>query len=582
MHNKIYQFSDFTLNTHTRELIFIDKTVPLSSKAFGILNLLIEKRGEVVEKNEILDKVWKETFVEEANLPVHISSLRRALNEKKGENKFIKTVSGKGYCFVADVSDISVSDQKISKENILTKNNSAKTIAILPFSSIPKTVRNEFLENVIPQGIISDLSKFKEIKILSYTSVSKYQDKETDFEEIGFYLNADHILKGYLSNYNDNYLLNIELIDLTDKSVTWSTETIFGLEEFLQIKSALSDQLAKILKLKPRLKSSEHKTISPEAQKLYYRGMFILESRGSSKKLKQTLLQALDYFYEALRIEKNFALAYFGIGSVYVSMHNHHLPDKESAYKKALEASQKAIELDRHLSEAYILRGSILFMFEKDFPKALKCFRDAERSNPNNADAFHWQSLYYLCFGEFEKAYEFETKAVELAPLSLRYNEQLLRIFYYSADFDKAITQAEEILTFDQNSISSKLFMALSYARMGVYESALDILEETIQFSNLKTLHTYKVQALALAKNFDEADKIVNNLISSKFSEEIDQYDFAVMFASIGNKEKAFAALQKSYAEKSSSLCLLKVDPAFTKLQNDDRFSKLLVDLNLL
>lgn len=581
MPNRIFQFQNFTLNTHTRELLFQNKPVQISSKAYEILLFLLENKGEIVTKDQILDTVWKDTFVEEANLPVHISALRRLLKEKKGESKFIKTISGKGYSFVEDVQKLPDSQKPHTTNQTSVLLYSTTKLAILPFVTIGNSKKNDFLKSVIPQGIISDLSEFKELKILSFSSFNNLTDKKLDLDELGFLFDADFIFAGYLSSIKGKYLLNVELIDISDKTVLWGTELDFRFEDFLEIKTNLSEQIAENLNVKTSKSKISQSKISPEALKLYYRGKHILESRGSKRSVKQVLFKALEYFQTALRVEENFALAYFGIGSVYVSLHNHHFIDKQIAYENALESSNKAIQLNKNLSEALVLKGTIHFMFELQLKTAFTYFEKAANSNTNNADAYHWQSLYHLSNGNFEQATNLEHKAIELEPLSRRYNEQLLRIFYYADEFEKAITQAEEILTFDDQSITAKIFIALSYAKQGLFELALDYIDETIEFTKLKSIYSFKVQILCLANSFQPAKKILQNLKSFYADKEINQYDFAVIYSSLGDTENAINALYDAFAEKNPSMCLIKVDSAFHHLRDNSRFRKLLDKMGL-
>jgi DNA-binding winged helix-turn-helix (wHTH) protein len=111
MGSKVYKFADFILNSETRQLSRLTKNIKLSSNAYDILLYLVERRGEAVGKEKLIREIWGGVFVEENNLAVHISALRRVLGEKRGDNKFIETIAGRGYCFVAPVEEIE-SEQK--------------------------------------------------------------------------------------------------------------------------------------------------------------------------------------------------------------------------------------------------------------------------------------------------------------------------------------------------------------------------------------------------------------------------------------------------------------------------------------
>lgn len=578
--SKVYKFSEFILDKQKVAFYRQDVPIQLSSRAFEMLVYLVEKRGEVVEKEEILDKVWKDSFVEEANLAVHISALRRVLNEKKGESRFIRTVSGRGYSFIAEVEEIESKKLIKTIDSYVNEEKKNISIAVLPFTFENSSEDNEYLANGVTQSLIGDLSKIQDLRVLAYSAVKPYKHSELELQEIGFLLDADKIFTGTISEFKGKWEISAELINAGDKRCLWATTQAFEADDIFEIKKEISFTIVEKLKLKLG-KSHSNKEIDSEAQKLYYRGKFILESRGTRKKIEDILPQALKFFKEAIKREPTYALAYTGIGSVYVSLHNHNLIERDEAFAEAKKALQLALMADDKLSEAYVLKGSIEIMFDMNFIEAEKTLNKAIELNPNNPDSYHWKSIICLCFGKFEEALNLEEKAVKLDPTSTRFNEGLIRIFFFSGNYNKAIIQSEELLEFDGKLLSAFLFFALSYAQLGSFELAEHHAEKTLKIRENSEMILNKAYIYGIWKKRHLAKELLENSLCSYSVNEIDKVDVAMVYSSINEIESAFEYLTQALNEKSVGLLYLKVDVRFNALKSDKRFFELLEKLNL-
>lgn len=584
MNNKLYKIAGFVLDTQRRCFFDNNQLIPLSSRAFDILFYLIEKRGEIVEKEELLHRVWTDSFVEESNLAVHISAIRRVLQEKKGESKYIRTISGRGYSFIAPVAEVTSSQEVASIQSNFSVNEPDLSdrnisIAVLPFTFEQHKNNNEYLADGVTRSLITDLSQISDLKVLSHNAVKKYRNSELELQEIGFLLDADKILIGHISEYKGMLEIVVELINSSDQRCVWGTSHIFNSNDIFEVKKEISLTIAEKLKLKLSIggksKDVDSKEIAAEAQKLYFRGKFILESRTTKKHPDETLNQALKFFRDAVKKEPNYALAYVGIGSVYVSLQNHNLLDREKAYVEAKKALQMALYTDQKMSEIYVLKASIEVMFEMNFSQAEKSLNKAIHLNPNNPDAYHWKSYICMRRGNFTEAFELENKATELDPTSIRFNESLTRIFFFSGDYNKAIIQAEEMLEFDENTLTSYIFVALSYAHLGFFEIALKNIEKAIDIRNSPEIMLNKAFIYGLAKNKPESKKILLQALNQS-DLQIDYADIAQVYSVLGEFEKAFESLDKAFDKNSTNLNLLKIDPRFENLRSDKRFADFL------
>src|SRR5215204_6272215 len=188
---KIYKFRNFYLNPAERQVIKGENCLELTSRTFDVLQLLLENGGDVLTKDEILGKVWNGNFVEEGNLAVHISKLRRLLDETK-DQPFIETVQGSGYRFVAPVQRISQSDweKRLSGINPLPPENVSHewtfdSIAVLPLQNESGDVEIEYLADGLTESFINSLSRLPNLKVIARNTVFRYKNKISDAKEVG-------------------------------------------------------------------------------------------------------------------------------------------------------------------------------------------------------------------------------------------------------------------------------------------------------------------------------------------------------------------------------------------------------------
>ncbi len=583
---KLYKIEDFLLDANKRQFFYQNQTVTLSSRAFDILLYLVERNGEVIEKDALLEAVWTDSFVEESNLAVHISALRRVLQEKKGEARFIRTISGRGYSFVAPVEEVD-SIQNF-REQFKTKKKPLPeekiSLAILPFTFKESQSDNEYLADGVTRSLISELSQIQNLKVLAYSATEKFRDSELELQEIGFLLDADKLLTGHISEYKGKVEIVAELIEAKDKSCIWGAAQTFESDDIFKVKSRIASTIAEKLKLRLNVggKSGGNKVkeINVKAQKLYFRGKFVMESRTTKRQPEEVLYQALKFFQEAVKIEPNYALAHVGIGRVYVSLHNHNLMKRDKAFAEAKKALQFAMYADDSLSEVYVLKVAMEVMFEMKFREAEKSLDKAFELNSNNADVYYWKSYIYLCFGKFAEALNWGRRATELDPTSIYFNDNLTRIFFHSGDYNKAIIQAEEMLEFDEKAVASLFFIALSYAQLGFFEVALEHMEKVIELRKSPETLLNKAYMYGLWGKKTEAENLLKEVLSEA-SSQADSTDIASVYGAIGDVDNLFLYLNRAFEESNTNLGFLKIDARFSRFLRDQRFQELLYKLNL-
>jgi TolB-like protein/DNA-binding winged helix-turn-helix (wHTH) protein/lipopolysaccharide biosynthesis regulator YciM len=481
----LYEFSDFRLDIPERLLIRKGKRVWLSEKAFQTLCVLVEKAGHLVPKDELMSRVWPDSIVEENNLDKSVSTLRHALGEnQKNKGKFIETVRGRGYRFVATVqcvspdlpepvtpigdnqetagSDVSSKNRAFPKQGIIVfasilllaifafllfvvkdsrqhgssaSKGTLPSVAVIPFVNLSKDQDQDYFVDGLAEDILNALSKNPNLRVVARTSAFGFKETNDDLSRIGNKLNVANILKGSLRKQGNQLRVTVQLVRVQDGASVWSETYDRELENVFEIQSDIATQIALALdaelspseKAKIRMKPTSNVT----AYDYYLKGReYYLRRRNDDNE------RAIELFRKALEVDPNFALAYTGLGDAY-HKRTYLFGFPESWLDESIEACRKAIAIDPELSEAYVVLSKS-YNSKRQITKAQEASKKALALNPNSSNALSMHSYYLIRTGELEEALQWAVKVVAIDPTSSWAYYNVASIYFMLADLDQA------------------------------------------------------------------------------------------------------------------------------------------------
>src|SRR5262249_6125458 len=244
--NCIYEFGPFAVLLNERRLLCNGAQVSLTHKAFDTLVILVEHSGQVLEKKEMMEKIWPDTFVEEATLAQNIFTLRKVLGENTTGVQYIETIPKRGYRFVAEVKKSYVERPKT--QTLAPPNLSS--IAILPFDSLLTEENNEYLRLGIADALITKLSNIKQMIIRPTRAVRKYATIDADPTAAGKELAVDLVLTGTIQRLGDKIRISVQLICVNNSTVLWSEKFDETFGDIFTVQDSISEQIIKTLSLK--------------------------------------------------------------------------------------------------------------------------------------------------------------------------------------------------------------------------------------------------------------------------------------------------------------------------------------------
>jgi DNA-binding winged helix-turn-helix (wHTH) protein/TolB-like protein len=611
--NRSYEFGRFRLKVAERVLLRDGEIVPLTPKVFDILLTLVEKSGQVVSKDELMKRVWPDTFVEEGNLTQNISLLRKALGETPEGMQFIETVPRRGYRFVADINEatdlepveIRAATTEIPAAAVTAAparrrtpafvlaagvvvttlvglfyftgwskagNTSAiQSIAVLPFVDESADPDAAYINDKIAESLINSLSKLPKLRVVPRSMVESYKG-QIDLRKVGEDLKVRAVVTGRMRRHGDIISIQANLIDVENVAQLWGQHYDHKVSDVMLVQDDISRDIFENLRLK--LNVEEKKQL--EAYRLYLKGR-----NAWNKRTGDALQEAIDFFNQAIAIDPNYGAAYAGLADCYnMSVVYGRLQPKEG-FPKAKEAAAKALEIDESSAEAHSSMAFIKFRWDWDRTATEQEFQTAIKLKPAYAPAHQWYSSYLVAVERFDEAIAEAKRTEELEPLSFVASSHLGWIYYLSGQNDKAIEQCRKILERDPSSFPARRYLGLAYEAKGMYPEAIGEFQTGVKLSGSPLMLALLGHAYAVAGKKTEAQQVLNDLQQLQEQRYVSPYTVAAIYAGLGDDDQAFKWLDRAVEERDIWLMNLKVDPVFAKLRSQRKFTDTLARIRL-
>jgi TolB-like protein/Tfp pilus assembly protein PilF len=582
--NHLWEFDCYRVDFARRLLLRGAELVQLPAKALDTLLVLIQRRAEVVTKEDLIKAVWPDAFVEEGNLSQSIHVLRRALGESVEEHRYIVTVPGRGYRFVADVREIPEIKGDPASSLSASSLPSRVMLAVLPFEDISRQKDEEYFSDGLTEEMITQLGRMNPewLGVIARTSAMHYKDCDRTVQQIGCELGVSYVLEGSVRRVGRRVRVTAQLIQVADQTHLWAESYDCELGNILALQNdvacAIADEIRIKLRPQERARLGKVRPVNPEAYEAYLKGRYFW-----NKRTKEALEKSVPCFERAIEKDPDYASAYAGLADSYCLLANTAygaLPPKE-AFSKARVATLKALEIDKTLAEAHASLAQ-LDLYEFDWLAAERELRRSIELNPGFAVAHHWYALYLSAKGRFKEALAEANRAYGLDPLSVIINRDLGLIYYYARQPDRAIEQYRKTLELDPNFALAHQALGRAYLEMGMYTKGVEEIQLAVRLSGESVgMLAALAHAYGLAGKTEKARGILGDLMERSRRSYVPPTSIAVIYAGLGEKENALEWLEKAWGEQDVGLHTLKVHPIFNGLCTDPRFQDLLRRMNL-
>lgn len=633
IHDPVRFGEDFVLDLRAYEVRRSGRVLKLERIPMELLILLVERRGQLVSRGQIVDRIWgKDVHLDTDNsINSAIRKIRQTLRDNSEEPRVIQTVPGKGYRFIATVADIeqprkpapessppaqsgplaaSAEVPLRSRRRRLIAGAAAlvlilvalgiwrampakpvpppaapqrRMLAVLPFENLTGDASQDYLSDGLTEELIAHLGNLdpRRLGVIARTSVMHYKNSHAALDQIGRELGVQFVLEGTVRRDPDKVRVSAQLIQVSDQTHLWARQydreprSLLSLQG--EIASEVSDEIQETLGER-RTAGRPRPVSSPETYEAY--DLYLRAQYFWNKRTTQGLREAIDYCQQAVATDPGYARAYAGLANSYALLGGYSGQPQSEFTSKARAAALRALELDPGLPEAHAALALIVQNSDWDWQTAEVEYRRAIELNPSYATAHHWYAEHLAFRGRFDEALAESERARRLDPLSMIIAADKAMILYYARQYDGAVTELKTVLGMDPG-LGRAHSVRNAYVEQGRFEDALADIESCRQIEPAIWHWSSLAYVYGRAGRRKDADRALGRLLRLSGREAVDPATVSWAYVGIGDREKALAWLEKACVEHSSIVMTLKVEPGYDKLRGDPRFRDILRRIGL-
>lgn len=618
----LFRFGGFVLVPSERLLLRDSKPLALTGKAFDLLVTLVRNAGHLLTKDELLHAVWPGVVVEEVNLSVNVSALRKVLGAAP-EGEWIETVARQGYRFNAsvEIGDTATDHHAPRGEDLISGGthesphvtgevpalsrrraalllgglsaalavvagarwlSSAErapypSVAVLPFTI--DNVQNSYLADGVVESVINGLTRLRTLRVTPRASAFRFKDAISDPVGAGRALDAAAVVTGSFSRNGDAVRLQVELVDVARNAQVWSAAYEVSPADLPKLEARVIHDIAGALQASPAGADSFGLTREPTAHghayQAYLQGRYLWNQRSET-----SLQSAIVQFRRAIELDPHFALAYAALADAHTTLGYLGYVAPVGTFPLARPYALKALELDPSLAQAHASLAYIKFYFDWDWSGAREEFSRAIELNPNDPVSHQWYAVYLLASGQPDRAFEEIQLAHRLDPLSLAINTDIGFHHYYNGRYAEAVSQLQSVLNMKNDFLLAHLWLARAHLEMRRFDAALA--ETAIAEAKVRdwsVLVTARGFTYAMAGMVSEAQAVLREMDALSRQRFVTSYGIALVHAGLGETEEAFRWLDRAFDERSHWLVWLRLDPRWKSLRDDPRFKTLVAKM---
>jgi TolB-like protein/DNA-binding winged helix-turn-helix (wHTH) protein/Tfp pilus assembly protein PilF len=595
-----------------------------------LLLLLLERRGELVSREEIAQRLWgKDVFLDvDHGINTAVRKVRAALRDDPEKPRFVETVVGRGYRFAAPVTfgngNSRSQEQAVSSPaqaglspaaspekavflrfglllggialialltivwalhrragSQQTVHTSLKSLAVLPLENLSGDPAQDYFADGMTEELIGRLSMIRGLRVISRTSVMRFQNTHISAPEIAKKLQVDALVEGSVVREGNRVRISIQLIrGATDEHI-WAEEYDRQFRNILSLQEEVAQAIARKIDVtvSPPATLAGTPAPDPEAHEDYLKGRYYLNQRT-----EDALNRSIDCFQQAIAKDPRYALAYSGLADAYALLGFRGSTPSKDALSRAQAAALKAVALDDALASPHVSLAFIAETYEWNWAAAEREYKRALELNPDDSRAHHWYAGYLMYVGRWEEGIAEERRARDLDPVSLPVNNALAGRLLVAGRYQEAMEQIQITLQLDPHFAPAHQTLGWAYLHQGKRKQAIAEFQKAVQLSGSQDTDLLLDLgfAQAAAGNREEARRILAEIKALYARGLAPSGAIAILYGALGEPNRAFAWLDKAYQERDPELTYIKVpNRRFAPLRHDPRFQQLVRRIGL-
>ncbi len=607
------RFRNYELDPDGFELSRAGHRLRLERKPMELLILLTEKQGQLVKREEIIERIWgKDLFFDAENgVNTAINKIRSALNDAFEQPRFLETILGKGYRFIAPVERVlepsvvhasgpsavpapfpwrrawvlalglaaliaaafGLDTAGIRNRVFARGVPPIHSIAVLPLDNLSGDSAQDYFADGMTDALITELAQINSLRVISRTSAMHYKGSHRKLPEIARELNVDAVVEGSVIRSGNRVRITAQLLDARSDRHLWAKAYDRDVREIMSLQQDVADSI--VSEIQPELRPAgspslnRKRQVNPEAYDAYLQGMYFWHKFSEAGDRR-----ALAYFEESLRKDPSYALGYAGLSNAYHELAYYVRP--KDVMPKSKEAAEKALEIDDTLADAHAALAWVKWVYDWDWPGAEKEYRLAIKLNPGNALSHGMYAMYLDSMGRFEDAFREFQIARELDPVSVGLIRSLAEHLRDMKQYDSAIAENRRALDMDPTFENAHESLAYAYANKGMQEESIKEIEQlAISDGERDLAEAMKIAYVRDGYKGALKSRLKHFKVRRSAGGHVNYWDEAWTHAQLGDKDLAVQALERAYAERED-ITDLGVNPSWETIRDDPRFLDLL------
>jgi TolB-like protein/DNA-binding winged helix-turn-helix (wHTH) protein len=619
---RILRFDSFELDLRAHELRKSGVRLRLQGQPIQLLAILLQSHGSLVTREELRAQLWpSDTFVDfDHSLNNAILRIREVLGDSAGTPRYIETLPRRGYRFIGHVEEVvtetheplqqpvppvaspapvrAVRLRRILTPSILLPSllilaavgvlwlfpllhrasaAPIHSIAVLPFENLSADASQNYLADGMTDQLITDLAQVGSLRVISRTSVMHYRNTKKTLPEIARELNVDSIVEGSITRLGDHVRVTAQLLRANTDEHIWADSYDRNAGDILRLQSDVAQAIAQRVRADLTPQQIAHlrfaPTVDSAAYEDYLRGRYLFTNYYFSGPQMKT---AQSYFQESIRKDPNFAPSYAGLADSYLYLAFDREIPPESARESAQQAIAKALQLDPDVGEAHEALAVMRWRYDWDWSGAEREFRYTIALAPSY-DCAHEDYSGFLSFtGHRAEALAEITKSHELNA-DFNINDAESTLYSQLRDYKALVESGLKGVAANPNDSDEHYFLGVGYEGSGQPAQAIPEYQKAVELSGGDQDDTAALaHAYAMTGRRSDAEKILTDMLSRSKTSYVSPYMIATIYAGLGDKDHAFAFLEKAYQEKSPDISWsFNSDLRLDNLRSDPRFQSL-------
>jgi len=451
------------------------------------------------------------------------------------------------------------------------------SLAILPFVNASGDPGLDYLSDGLTENLINSVSQIPNLKVIARTSVFRYKGKDVTPEQVAQELEVRAVLMGRISERGESLAVSAELVDAAENAHLWGASYNRKPSDLLATEEEIAREISENLRLK--LSGEQMKQVvrrytqDDEAHRLYLKGRYFWNLRT-----RDDLRKGIEYFRKAIERDPAYALAYSGLADAHsiLGLYYYQFGPPSETFGPARDAALRSVQLDPSLGEAHSSLALVRFYYDWDWAAAEREFRRALELNPADTNARHQYSHYLLAVGRIDQSLAQARRAVELDPISPMLATHLGEHYALARQPELAIAELKRSLELSPRFPVTHMLLGEVYLQQRLYaEAEAEFLSVEDAFAGTSRARAAVARAHALAGRRAQALAEIEALVGDRTGRYVAPHDLAFCYAALGDTDRALEWLEKAYAERSSALVYVRVEPPYDPLRGERRFADL-------